>query len=186
MQKTFVLPGDLVGSAEEFGAGYGTYVKGGAIYATTAGIVEIDKEKRCAYVIPKSNAPPTLSVGDIVVGRIIDLKESLAIIALSHKSGYESRPLPNTDATVHISNVKNAYVKDIRQVFGLQDIIRAKIVDDSQLRLTTADDDLGVLKAYCSKCTTALVKENGKLVCPSCKHTEMRKISSNYGLGVIQ
>lgn len=185
MQKTFVLPGDMVGSAEEFAAGYGTYAKGGTIYASTAGIVEIDKEKRCAYIIPKSNAPTTLAVGDIVVGRIVNLKESLAIIALSHKSGCESRPLPNTDATVHISNVKNSYVKNIRQVFGLQDIVKAKIIDDSQYRLTTANEDLGVLKAYCSKCTTALVKEKGKLVCPSCKHTEMRKISSDYGLGVI-
>jgi len=185
MQQSFVLPGDKVGSTEEYVAGHGTYSKGGFIYAATTGVVGIDQKSRLAYVVPTTNAPPTLSIGDIVVGQVSDLKEGLAIVFLSYKRGYESRPLPRTDATVHISNVKNSYVKDIRQVFGLRDILRAKIVDDRLLRLSTEDSDLGVLKAYCGRCMTPLVQNNDKLLCKSCNRTEMRKLSSEYGLGVI-
>jgi exosome complex component CSL4 len=185
MQSSFVLPGDKVGSTEEFIPGHDTYVMGGYIYASAAGVVEIDREKRSASVMPKSNAPPKLQQGDIVVGEVIDMKESLVILSLAFKKGYEYRPIADEEATIHISNVKNSYVKDLRQMFGMRDIVKAKIIDEKQLRLSTGDEDLGVIKAYCSRCMTGLVRKNGKLECPSCKHTEMRKMSSGYGLGQV-
>lgn len=185
MEDCFVLPGDVVGSAEEFVPGDCTYVKGGVIYASTAGLVNINSQTKSASVIPKTNAPPKLCQGDIVVGEVIDMKDSLVIVSLAFKKGYESRPISDEEATIHISNVKNSYVKDLRQMFSLRDIIKAKIIDERQLRLSTGDEDLGVIKAYCNRCMTGLVKKDGRLVCPSCANTETRKLSSCYGLGVV-
>lgn len=185
MEDCFVLPGDVVGSAEEFVPGDCTYVKGGVIYASTAGLVNINSQTKSASVIPKTNAPPKLCQGDIVVGEVIDMKDSLVIVALAFKKGYESRPISDEEATIHISNVKNSYVKDLRQMFSLRDILKAKIIDERQLRLSTGDEDLGVIKAYCNRCMTGLVKKDGRLVCPSCANTETRKLSSCYGLGVV-
>lgn len=185
MENCFVLPGDRVGSAEEFVPGHDTYVMGGDIFASTTGVVDIDSETRLASVIPKSNAPPRLESGDIVVGEVVDMKESLVILSLAFKKGYEFRPLPDEEATIHISNVRNSYVKDLRQMFSTRDIVKAKIIDERQLRLYTGDEDLGVIKAYCNRCMTPLARKDSRLECPSCKHTETRKLSSQYGLGVV-
>ena len=180
-----MLPGDIVGSAEEFVPGDCTFVKGGIIYASTAGMVKIDASSRSASVVPRTNAPPKLRHGDIVVGEVIDMKDSLVIVSLAFKKGYECRPISDEEATIHISNVKNSYVKDLRQMFSIRDILKARIIDERQLRLSTGDEDLGVLKAYCNRCMTGLVRKNGKLVCPSCANVETRKLSSTYGMGVV-
>jgi exosome complex component CSL4 len=185
MEGSFVLPGDEVGSAEEFVPGECTYARGGVIYASTAGHVRINSKSRSAYVEPKTNAPPRLCRGDIVVGEVIDLKESLVVLSLAFKKGYEGRPLSDEEATIHISNVKNSYVKDLRHMFSLRDIVKAKIVDERQMRLSTSEEDLGVIKAYCNRCMASLQKRDGRLVCPSCGSSENRKISSDYGTGVI-
>jgi len=63
-----VLPGDTVGSLEEFVPGDYTYAREGMIFATTAGLVKVDPKTRSASVIPKTNAPVKLNHGDIVVG----------------------------------------------------------------------------------------------------------------------
>lgn len=185
MEGSFVLPGDIVGSSEEFVPGDCTYAKGGVIFASTAGLIRIDPKTRAASVMPKTNAPVKLCHGDIVVGEVIDMKESLVIVSLAFKKGFENRPLSDEEATIHISNVRNSYVKDLRHLFSIRDILKAKIVDERQMRLSTGDEDLGVIKAYCSRCMTDLHRKDGKLVCPSCGNTETRKLSSSYGLGVV-
>jgi len=185
MERTFVLPGDVVGSAEEYVPGDCTYVKGGIIYASTAGVVNIDRNGKSASVVPKTNAPAKLCQGDIVIGEVTDLKDNLVIVTLAFKKGYENRPISDEEATIHISNVRNSYVKDLRQMFSMRDILKAKIIDERQLRLFTGDEDLGVIKAYCNKCMIGLVLKEGKLVCPSCSNVETRKLSAGYGTGVV-
>ena len=108
MDGSFVLPGDMVGSTEEFVSGDCTYSRGGKIFSSTAGLVRIDSKTRSASVIPKSNAPVRLSQGDIVVGEVIDLKDSLVIVSLAFKKGHENRPLSDEEATIHISNVRSS------------------------------------------------------------------------------
>ena len=185
MEDSFVLPGDTVGSLEEFVPGDYTYAREGMIFATTAGLVKVDPKTRSASVIPKTNAPVKLNHGDIVVGEVIDLKDSLVIVSLAFKKGYEDRPISDEEATIHISNVKNSYVKDLRSLFSMRDILKAKIVDERQMRLSTGDEDLGVIKAYCNRCLTGLMRKEGKLICPNCGNNETRKMSSAYGLGEV-
>jgi len=185
MDGSFVLPGDVVGSTEEFVPGDCTYAREGKIFASTTGLIKIDSKSRSAMVMPKTNAPVRLSQGDIVVAEVIDLKDSLVIVSLVFKKGHEDRPISDEEATIHISNVRNSYVKDLRHLFSMRDILKAKIIDDRQMRLSTADEDLGVIKAYCNRCLTGLTKKDNKLVCPNCGSSETRKMSSAYGLGVV-
>ncbi|MDD1742245.1 MAG: exosome complex RNA-binding protein Csl4, partial [Methanotrichaceae archaeon] len=93
MESFFVLPGDVVGSAEEYVPGDCTYVKGGLIYASTAGLVKFDPISKTTSVVPKTNAPPKLCSSDIVLGEVVDLKDSLVIVSLAFKKGFENRPL---------------------------------------------------------------------------------------------
>lgn len=55
MDGCFVLPGDMVGSLEEFIPGDYTYAREGMIFANTAGLVRVDPKTRSASIIPKTN-----------------------------------------------------------------------------------------------------------------------------------
>ncbi|WP_292387743.1 exosome complex RNA-binding protein Csl4 [Methanosarcina sp. UBA5] len=181
----FVLPGELVGTTEEFRSGEGTTVSAGDIYSTATGNVIIDRKARVVSVRPRTLTPNILKVGDIVYGKITDVRESGAIVEVAGIEGKEDREIVNVrSGDVHVSNVRDSYVKRLSDEFRPFDVIRARVLDTERIRLTTAEDSLGVVKAYCSNCKGELVLEGKKLKCPVCNMTETRKISTEYGKGV--
>lgn len=186
VENNFVIPGDMVGTSEEFLPGRGTYEENGNIYANTTGRVAFDKKERAVYIEPVTNVQPTPREGDIVVGRVTDIKGSVALVELSRIKGALDREIAgNTAAAIHISNVKDSYVQDLTQEFGYQDIVKAKVIDTKNMRLSTVDRSLGVITSQCPRCRTPLKFENGKLKCPQCERRESRKLSSDYGKGII-
>jgi len=181
----FVLPGELVGTTEEFKPGDGTAVISGDIYSTATGNVVIDRKARIVSVKPNTITPNLLKVGDIVYGRITDVRESGAMVEVAGIEGKENREIVSVrPGDIHVSNVRDSYVKWLGDEFRSSDIIRARVVDVERTRLTTAEDSLGVVKAYCSKCRGDLELEGKKLKCPVCNMTETRKISTEYGKGI--
>jgi exosome complex component CSL4 len=181
----FVLPGQLVGTTEEFKPGSGTIISAGDIYSTVTGKVFIDRKARVISVKPNTITPNFLKVGDIVYGVIIDVRESGASVEIAGIEGKEKREIVNLRlGDIHVSNVKDSYVKRLADEFRPSDIIRARVIDTERMRLTTAEDSLGVVKAYCSNCRGELVLEGQKLKCPICNMTETRKISTEYGKGI--
>lgn len=181
----FVLPGELVGTTEEFRPGDGTSVIGGDIYSTATGNVFIDRKARVVSVKPNTLTPNILKVGDIIYGRITDVRESGAMVEIAGIEGKENREIVNLrPGDIHVSNVKDSYVKRLSDEFRPSDIIRARVIDVERMRLTTVEDSLGVVKAYCSNCRGELVLEGKKLKCPACNMTETRKISTEYGKGI--
>lgn len=181
-----VLPGDLIGTSEEFTPKEGTFVDKGNIYAATTGIVKVNSKERSISVIPVTNVPPHLQVGDIVIGQITDVKDSVALVEIASIKDKGEREIINVDqAAIHVSNVKDAYVKELSAEFEPFDIVKAKVIDMRNIRLSTVNKELGVMKAYCSSCRTVMKKENGRLKCPKCNRVETRKLSSDYGTGVI-
>ena len=185
-EEIFVLPGDFVGTTEEFAPGPGTYLSSGEIYSTATGKVSVDRKARVVSVVPMTSVPPVIKEGDIVVGAIVNVRESMALVELAAIKGAGEREMQKYGAAaIHVSNVKNAYVKDISREFALFDIVKAKVINTQNMRLTTSDDSLGVMKAICSNCKAVLVKENNNLKCPSCGRKETRKMSSDYGTGIV-
>lgn len=181
----FVLPGELVGTTEEFKSGEGTTVSCGDIYSTATGNVIIDRKARVVSVRPSTLTPNILKVGDIVYGKITDVRESGAMVEVAGIEGKENREIVNVrPGDVHVSNVRDSYVKRLSDELRPFDIIRARVIDAERMRLTTAEDSLGVVKAYCSNCRGELVLEGKKLKCPVCNMTETRKISTEYGKGI--
>lgn len=181
----FVLPGELVGTIEEFKPGEGTTVSAGDIYSTATGNVVIDRKARIVSVRPSTLTPNILKVGDIVYGKIIDVRESGAMVEVAGIEGKEDREIVNVrTGDIHVSNVRDSYVKRLSDEFRPFDIVRARVIDAERMRLTTAEDSLGVVKAYCSNCRGELVLEGKKLKCPACNMTETRKISTEYGKGI--
>jgi exosome complex component CSL4 len=181
-----VLPGDLIGTSEEFTPKIGTYVDKGNIYASISGIVKINNKERSISVSPVTNTPPHLQVGDIVIGQVTDVKDSVALVEIAGIKGRGEREIVNAEqAAIHVSNVKDAYVKELYNEFAPFDIVKARVIDMRSMRLTTVNKELGVMKAYCGNCRAVLKKDDGRLKCPKCERTETRKLSSDYGTGVV-
>jgi exosome complex component CSL4 len=181
-----VLPGDLIGTSEEFIPRNGAYLEGGNIYAAASGIVNINKKERSISVTPVTNTPPHLQVGDIVIGQVTDVKDSVALVEIAGIKGKGEREIVNAEqAAIHVSNVKDAYVKELYYEFAPFDIVKARVLDLRNMRLSTVNKELGVMKAYCGNCRTVLIIDSGKLKCPKCERTETRKLSSDYGTGII-
>jgi exosome complex component CSL4 len=185
-EEKIVLPGDLIGTSEEFTPKNGTFVDKGNIYAATTGIVKINAKERSISVTPVTNVPPHLQVGDIVIGQVTDIKESVALVEIASIKGRGEREIVNAEqAAIHVSNIKDAYVKELYSEFSPFDIVKARVIDLRNMRLTTVNKELGVMKAYCNNCRTVLKKDNNKLRCPKCNRVETRKLSSDYGTGII-
>ncbi|MCX9083846.1 MAG: exosome complex RNA-binding protein Csl4 [Candidatus Methanoperedens sp.] len=180
------LPGDLIGTSEEFIPRDGAYLDGGNIYAAASGIVNINKKERSISVTPVTNMPPHLQVGDIVIGQVTDVKDSVALVEIAGIKGKGEREIVNAEqAAIHVSNVKDAYVKELYYEFAPFDIVKARVLDLRNMRLSTVNKELGVMKAYCGNCRAVLKVDNNKLKCPKCERTETRKLSSDYGTGII-
>ena len=182
----FVLPGDFVGITEEFTPGEGTYSDKGDIFSTASGNVVIDKKKRVISVVSSPGIPPVVKEGDIVVGEVTNVRDSVVLVSLAGIKGVEDREFKDPGiAAVHVSNVKQEYVKDLSREFSVSDIVKAKVLNTQNMRLDTSQKSLGVMKANCSVCRKGLVRDNNKLRCPECGNVETRKLSSDYGTGII-
>ena len=189
--KELVLPGDIIGTSEEFISGNNTYKKGGNIYSTATGSIKINTKTRNISVIPETDVPPMIEKGDVVIGRVNDLRSSMVLVEIAKIEGKGDREIVNLqNAAIHVSNIKDSYVKDVMFEFSPFDIIKARVIDLKTMRLTTSGKDLGVIKAYCGKCHLALDKasddgdKSNKLKCPVCGNIESRKLSSDYGITI--
>ncbi len=176
----FVLPGDRIGCVEEFEAGEGVYEENGELYANVAGRVVV--EGRTVKIEP-INKIPKLERGDVVIGKVIDVRNSVAIVKLMRKLGHDRELVRSLIGILHVSNVQNEFLKNISSVIKFGDIVKAEVLDES-LKLSTKAKGMGVIKSKCGNCGAELVLDGDKLKCPKCGNVESRKISSDYGKGV--
>ncbi len=179
-----VLPGDYLGVIEEYLPGEGVKEENGELIATRPGKVIINRDKMEIRVESITDVPPLPKVGDVVLGRVVDVRPQTVIVELVRIDGRENdREIATSKlAGVSISQVKEGYVKDMREEFRVGDVIRAAVVtaDRSPIQLSTKRSDLGVVYALCSKCRSPLVRRGNQLVCPRCGNVEKRKLSRFY------
>lgn len=186
IEKKFVIPGNEIGVIEEYVTGIGTYAHKGKIYSSNTGIVNIKEQSKTIEVIPATNTPHILKEGDIFVGRIINMRDSMALISISAIQGKSKQDVTSfRTGAVHISNVRSNFVEDLYKEFLPFDIVKAKIINIENMQLSTKDDNLGVMHATCSNCRGVLKKDGDKLKCFECDRVETRKLSSDYGTGII-
>ena len=179
-----VLPGDYLGVIEEYFPGEGVKEENGELYAVRAGKVVIDPERMEISVEPVTDTPPLPKVGDVVIGRVIEVKPQAAIVQIIRIEGRENdREIATSKlAGIHISQVDEGYVDNMQNEFRIGDVVRARVIsaEKSPIQLSTKGKDFGVIYALCTRCRTPLVRRGDKLVCPKCGHVETRKLSSMY------
>ena len=181
MEKKLVVPGDFIGTEEEYLSGSGTFADKEKIYATISG--ETHDEARKLSVL-QNRALRSLEVGTVVIGTIENIVEPIVLVSITSGSdGRESRFGETPDyAVLHASMIKRGYVKNVRDEYRIGDIIRAKIADvrNGELRLATDSDELGAIKAFCPKCRHPMKLESAILKCESCDWKDNRKIAKDY------
>jgi exosome complex component CSL4 len=184
----FVVPGDYLATAEEFMPGEGAYEEDGKVYSSCTGVLLVDVRTKHISVFPRTTVPPELKRGDIIVGKIEEVRDQTATVHIGVLRGREDRQLPLPDyGSIHISQVRGSYLKDLSHEFRAGDIVRARVtnVRRGSIQLTTAGENLGVIMAACSRCRTPLDNVDDKLKCPSCGNVELRKLASDYRQGTL-
>lgn len=181
-----VIPGQEIGTEEEFVGGKGTVTIDSKIYATVMG--EVTDESRTLTVDnPKSKGKLSeLQEGMKIVGRVEMIVDPIAIVSIRKvydKDKYGRVPKSSENAILHASYIKRGYVKQVRDELSIGDIIRAKIIGKKkgEIQLSTEDEDLGVLKAFASKRPRFPLEKIGtSLINPFNEEKENRKISKDY------
>ncbi len=181
----FVVPGEKLGVIEEFIPNSGTYVEDGMIRSNSTGYVLIDLATRKISVYPLARNQNIPRIGNIVIGNIINMQSSMAMLRIM-KEGKKSAYGFFT-GVIHVSDVSYKYTEDIFDAFKVGDIVRAKVVSNKNkiYHLTTKGDNLGVIHASCSQCGNPLFLNVKILRCMTCGNVEKRKISSDYGIGIL-
>jgi exosome complex component CSL4 len=182
LDGTFVVPGERLGVVEEFDPGRGTVEVNGIVYSSQTGTAAVDAKRHVVSV--KTAAGPVVvpEEGSSVTGVVEKVQEKMAIVNIVLVDG-KKMVLPFT-GMLHISNSSPRFERIMSEVCKPNDILRAKVIDTSQRipKLTTIGRDLGVIKAYCSRCGNELVLSGRILRCGVCRNVERRRLAEDFPL----
>jgi exosome complex component CSL4 len=176
-----VLPGERLGVIEEFIPDSGTYVRDGVIYSKIVGRALMDLLSKRVSVYPLVSGAPVPKVSTTVVGQVGNAQSDNVLVRI-FKIG--SKKLSGVfTGILHISDVQERYVKSMNEVCKPGDIIRTKVISNKNQvsHLSTNDKGLGVVYAFCSRCSNLLEPKRYEMRCPKCGNVEKRKIALDYG-----
>jgi exosome complex component CSL4 len=176
-----VFPGDRLGVIEEFIPASGTYVKDGVIYSKIVGRALMDLLSKSVSVYPLVSGTPVPKVSTTVLGQVGHAQSDNVLVRI-FKLG--SKKLSGVfTGILHVSDVRERYVKSMTEVAKPGDIVRAKVISDKNqvYHLSTNDKSLGVVYAFCSRCASLLDLKRYEMRCPKCGNVEKRKTALDYG-----
>lgn len=186
-EGTLVFPGDKIATAEELLPGRGTADINGTIVGIMMGTFHIDKSHAIAEVNPVTDTPVELKENDTVICEVKHVMDKLVLVDVLHVAGTNRQITGDKDGAIPVPNISKEYVNSAMDKFKIGDIARAKIIQaGANIRLSTVGKNLGVIKAYCTKCRAALLlseDRQAKMECPRCGHIEERQVAADYGQG---
>ncbi len=181
LKDKLVVPGDKVGTHEEWMPGEGTYEESGIIYSKTFGRLEYDEDRLEANVRP-FNPVTEVEEGDIIYGTVRNKRKSIATVDIALVEGSNRGIAMDMEGTLHISKISDDYTENIEDNYLKGDVVRAKVTQISpSIQLTTIGSDLGVVRGYCFNCRRGMERTRDTLYCSYCDRRERRKISNLYG-----
>ncbi len=180
-----VLPGERLGVIEEFIPDSGTYVEDGIIYSKVIGRALVDLVSKKVSVYPLVRKEITPSISSTVIGQVGNAQSDNVLVKI-YKIGSHSVS-GNFNGVFHISDVQERYVDSMTDVCKPGDILRAKVISDKNktYHLSTKDSGLGVLYAFCSRCSHLLESDRYDMKCPNCGNIERRKSALDYGKAAV-
>jgi len=185
MQEKVVVPGEELGISEEYSAEDNTFEdEEGTIYADSVGMANFDDDSREVKVRKDRNVE-NFSEGSTVFAFVSGIRKNRVLVRiLSAERDGKKLVVNRSMAMIPIANVSRDFVKDLRNEFRVGDIVKAEVesIKSFGIRLFTNKPELGVVKAYCSKCRRPLHLIGKELKCTNCGSNEKRKISREFVL----
>jgi len=177
MDKTQI--GEYLGTTEEYIPGEGTYAEEGKIYSAVIGEKAVDARNHKVAI--KGKPMPEIKPGQIVFGEVQGIRKNMVTVIVSRIEGLKENIEVKTG--LYVSNISDKYVEKVEDMFGIGDLVKAKIIKvDQDLIDIETKGDYGVVKAFCKQCRTPLERKGDvEMECPACKQKEKRKIASDYG-----
>ena len=172
-----ILPGEKIGSEEEYESGNGIYIANGELASMYFGNLDLAQKK--ASVSTKDSITP-IKPGLQIIGMVMDVIEPVALMIFRANS---KRTVETSDyAAIHVSRITNSYMSEVKAAFKPGDIVLAKVSRiEKGIDATTNAPELGVILAYCSRCKSPMEVKDRKVHCRDCDSYEQRKISTKYG-----
>lgn len=185
-----VIPGEKIGKAIQVIPGRGSYIRGSNIYASAAGTLVVDEKVQADKIWSEVSvklegkrsyaSSYVLSIGNKVLCKVVRITNQMATVEIvaaeeigslrEHHEGIIRKEDVRTAATEDI---------DIYECFRPGDVVVAKIISLGTSRryfLTTAETELGVLRATCSTSREIMVPISYKeMECPISSAREKRK-----------
>jgi exosome complex component CSL4 len=123
--------------------------------------------------IPKQKK---LDEGDIVIGKVVQTTDKIAIINIDYKD--QKVLSPSATGILFINNASQDYVEKMGDVVRIGDIVKAKVDqrDKFGFKLKINEENLGVIKSYCKNCRAELSLLDNTIKCLKCKTTNTKKI----------
>ena len=180
MSSGTVFPGDELATSEEFIPGEGTYERDGSIFASVIGRRFVHENELMVTVEP-AKEPKVLKPGNVIIGVVNNVTKQMASITLAVNEDPWHGIAGAKDAALHVSKVSESYLDDVRRMFRIGDIIRARVQQSApSIQLETNSPELGVLRARCMKCRGTLHVSGNELHCEVCDRTERRRLANDY------
>jgi exosome complex component CSL4 len=194
MKVTPSFPGDEIAFIEEFESDKNTYVDDGSIRSSTVGRKVYDL-KRHMVRIEQKNTPKLPKIGDIIVGYIDMLFGSMISVRILYINDVKSisgfSAISSTRG-ISLPGGQGGWSRDrgdrrSRITFRVGDIIRGRVVSllNSNIHITIAEKDFGVIYTLCYNCGGDTVRVNNAVKCIECGTYEERKLTSDYGKGTF-
>jgi len=178
-----VLPGDFLATEEEFAPGKNAFECRSNVCSTSIGVVQPNSKTKEISVKPYIELNP-IKPGSIVLGKVGIVKENSVSITLCRTPDNKERQFFSSgNAMLPVRNVSREYVENLKECFKVGDIVKArvsKILQGNNIDLETNLPDLGVVKAFCSRCRKPLHIFGTSLKCLNCGNSETRKIAKGY------
>jgi exosome complex component CSL4 len=179
------LPGESVASIEEFEGGRNTYLApDGIIRAAAIGSRVYDLKRRMVKIEQK-NSPMLPKLGDVIVGYVEMMFSSMVSIKVLYINEKWSDAGFSAIASARLGSRADIERRgDRRATFHNGDIVRGRVISllNSNIHLTLAEKEYGVMFALCFMCGGDTVRTNESTIkCVECGAFENRKLTHDYG-----
>jgi exosome complex component CSL4 len=179
-----VVPGEFLTVEEEYFPGKNTFEdEEGNIYSTKVGIKKFNEKEREVLIEEKTPLNEVIEAGSIIIGRVSSVKDSFVVLDVvsAQKNGLQLISLFHS-AKLMISNVSRSHIRNLSDEFKVGDFVKAKVIEVTKygIDVTTSFPELGVIRAFCSKCRHKLGLFNKVLKCSKCGSIERRKLSNEF------
>ncbi|XP_071788380.1 exosome complex component CSL4-like [Asterias amurensis] len=189
---TVCIPGQRLGSAEEYKSGRGTFTRQGFIYSSLAGFqheVKKGEDLPEIQVLLEDQQTMVPEVGSVVTAKVVNVNPRFCRCAIV---GVERTQLTQSFRGMIRKEDIRATEKDKIEVyksFRPGDVVLARILslgDAQSYLLSTAENELGVVLAQSEAGVNMIPISWCEMVCPKSHAKEYRKVARVQSQHIIQ